>query len=301
MTSKKQGAGLEIGRLRAKEPEVSATDSVDLGEVEAEKVVIASGSPLPGNTFSSSDGDQNIAQGTNPIGSQVNTGCSQSGSGAVVQHGGAAAGEGGVAVGGDIHGDNYSSGGGDQYNPKDQATVIKDSTVHLHQNRPAPSPVPRLPPPENEQFLYREKELAWLLERLRPGKVVSVCGPGGMGKSALAAQAVHRLELDRFPDGIVFYTFYGQPATESALHYLIRAFEREPEPPLDLTVRRTLAAKKALLILDGAEDADDLKAVLDLRGSCGVLITSRRRRDAPDDRFDLFPLEESESAEVLRA
>ena len=39
---------------------------------------------------------------------------------------------------------------------------------------------------------------------------------------------------------------------------------------------QALAGKTALLVLDGAEAADDLPAVLAVAGSCGVLITTRR-------------------------
>ncbi|MCI5219969.1 MAG: tetratricopeptide repeat protein, partial [Candidatus Electrothrix sp. LOE2] len=66
------------------------------------------------------------------------------------------------------------------------------------------------------------------------------------------------------------------------------------------TVRQVLSGRKALIILDGAEQADDLKAVLDLRSTCGVLITSRKRDDALGFRLDLTPLEEQPAAEVFR-
>ncbi|MCI5163884.1 MAG: hypothetical protein D3917_18090, partial [Candidatus Electrothrix sp. AX5] len=105
-----------------------------------------------------------------------------------------------------IFGDNFESGGGDQYNLKDQATLIQTKEVHLHQDASKPPVIPRQLPPLDACFLGRAEELTELLERLQPGKVVAVCGPGGMGKSALAAQAVHQLEADRFPDGIVFHS-----------------------------------------------------------------------------------------------
>ena len=54
----------------------------------------------------------------------------------------------------------------------------------------------------------------------------------------------------------------------------------EPRPTPADGARRALADRRALLFLDGTETADDLRAVLDLRGGCGVLVTSRRRADA---------------------
>ncbi|MCI5122475.1 MAG: hypothetical protein D3908_15060, partial [Candidatus Electrothrix sp. AUS4] len=77
--------------------------------------------------------------------------------------------------------------------------------IHFHQSAPPPEP-PRQLPPLDACFLGRDTELVTLLEQLQPGRVAAVCGPGGMGKSALAAQTVHKLEevdKDRFPDGIV--------------------------------------------------------------------------------------------------
>ncbi len=198
-----------------------------------------------------------------------------------------------------IIGDNFESGGGSQTVVKDQATLYQNSTVHVHQNQPPTPVIPRQLPPLDACFLGRDKELDALLEQLQPGKVAAVCGPGGMGKSALAAQAVHKLEADRFPDGIVFHSFYHQPSTDMALQRIAKAFGIKPEPSLEMDVEDALAGRKALLILDGAEEADDLKAVLALRSTCGVLITSRKRADAQGFRLDLKPLEEQPAAAVF--
>ncbi|MCI5121803.1 MAG: hypothetical protein D3908_11560, partial [Candidatus Electrothrix sp. AUS4] len=63
-------------------------------------------------------------------------------------------------------------------------------------------------PPKGDIFLHREEELAWLDKHLHPDRVVAICAPGGMGKTALAARAVRKLPPDRFPDPIIFHTFY---------------------------------------------------------------------------------------------
>lgn len=199
-----------------------------------------------------------------------------------------------------IIGDNFESGGGSQTIAKDQATLIQAKEVHLSSRQLAPPIVPCDLQPLDACFLGRDRELAALLEQLQPGRVAAVCGSGGMGKSALAAQAVHQLKEDHFPDGIVFYSFYGHPETEQALQYIAEAFQVEAKASLANTVRQTLSGKKALLILDGTEEAEDLKAVLDLRSTCGVLITSRKRDDAQSFRLDLTPLEDEPAVEVLR-
>jgi hypothetical protein len=156
-------------------------------------------------------------------------------------------------------------------------------------------------PSEDAVFLHREIELAWLNKHLHPDQMVAVCGPGGMGKSALAARAVRRLDAARFPDGIIFHTFYHQPETAQAVQTIAHTFGIKAEADLERQVALALGGKQALLILDGAEEAKDLQAVLALRGSCGVLITSRKKTDAGPLRLDLQPLPDEQAEEVLRA
>jgi hypothetical protein len=82
--------------------------------------------------------------------------------------------------------------------------------------------IPLQRPLRVQHFTGRAAELARLLEDLRPGSSVTLCGPGGMGKSALAAEAVWTLAPGddapvRFPDGIIFHSFYHQPEAGQAL------------------------------------------------------------------------------------
>ena len=107
------------------------------------------------------------------------------------------------------------------------------------------------------------------MDTLYPGRVVTVCGPGGMGKSALAAQAVHQLgqqDSTRFPDGIVFHTFYGHPETEQALKAVCDAFQVEAKTGLESAVRQALSGRKALLMLEANDIADRLVSILHYNG-----------------------------------
>ena len=167
----------------------------------------------------------------------------------------------------------------------------------------------RLPfqrPPQVHHFTGREDELASLLRDLQPGRAVTICGPGGMGKTALAAEAIWQLAPasdppQRFPDGIVFHAFYHRPQSALALEEIARAFGEDPrQSPLD-AAKRALAGRRALIVLDGAEACDDLQAVLSVTASCGVLITTRLRSDAPEDPSDLLPLPEDKAVELLQA
>jgi tetratricopeptide (TPR) repeat protein len=179
------------------------------------------------------------------------------------------------------------------------ATVEVTQVTHIH---PTPPPLPLQRPPRAQHFTNREKELAQLLADLQPGKVVTLCGPGGIGKTALAAEAVWQDEVtDRFPDGIIFHTFYGKPDPALALEHIARSFGEEPRPTSAEAALRALAGKQALLLLDGTEDADDLRAVLDVRGGCGAIVTSRQRKDAVEERQEVTPLEPDEAIKLLRA
>lgn len=160
---------------------------------------------------------------------------------------------------------------------------------------------PRHLPPLDAYFVNRKQELATLLDELHPGKVVTICGPGGIGKTALAAQAVHQIEPERFPDGILFHSFYSQPDSDLALEYIARTFEVEPKPTPAIAAKLALSGKRALLILDGAEEADDLRVILNVRDQCGVLITSRSKSDVLQIRHDLSPLDDESALDLIQA
>jgi tetratricopeptide (TPR) repeat protein len=166
--------------------------------------------------------------------------------------------------------------------------------------------VPLQRPPRAIHFTGRETELAQLLAQLQPGQVVTLCGPGGVGKTALAAEALWTLAPgddppQRFPDGIIFHTFYNQPQAALALEAIARAYGEEPKPSPRDAAARALSGRVALLVLDGTENADDLQAVLSVAGRCGRLVTTRRHTDAPADWEDVEPLPNPQAVELLQA
>lgn len=187
---------------------------------------------------------------------------------------------------------------------------IRDSVIHLSEGvaDQQSTPVvanPQQRPPEVDHFLGRDAILNVLLEEARPGVKVSICGPGGMGKTNLASKIIWELFPDGtcelFPDGIVYYSFYGQPSTDGALEYIARSFGAEPTPSPFEAAFAALTGKQALLYLDGTEAAEDLGRVLEVVGGCCVLITSRSKNDAPDPshRFDLAPFDTEDSLKLL--
>jgi len=165
-------------------------------------------------------------------------------------------------------------------------------------------------PPRPPRFVGRERELSELLDALKPAHVVTLCGPAGIGKSALAAEAVWRLILndsppddsppELFPDGIIYHDFSQESQVTKVLSDIARAFGEDPLRGTPATAAHgALAGRQALLVLDSTEKADDLAALLAVRGGCGVLMTSRQRKDALAKRLDLSPLQIDEAVELL--
>ncbi len=157
-----------------------------------------------------------------------------------------------------------------------------------------------------EHFKDREKDLKELLEDLKPGKIVTLHGPGGIGKTAISAKAVWTLAPENeppemFPDGIIFHSFYEQPNVNQAFDHIVRSYIEHPDDTSWEAAFRLLADKKALLIWDGAEEADDFQKVLDLTGNCGVIVTSRRRKDAVTAPKTIRALPPDESVDLLKS
>jgi len=186
-----------------------------------------------------------------------------------------------------------------------QARRIQNLVQNYYENSPAISPPLQLPPPV-AHFTNRTAELSRIMTELLSGQVVTLCGPGGIGKTALATEAVWRLDSDKrlpeiFPDGIIFHSFYGRPETAHFFENVIRSFDREARDFSPDEAFRILSGKKALLILDGTEEADELRKVLDIRGKCVVIVTSRQKKDAEAEREDIAPLPTDEAVKLLRA
>lgn len=131
----------------------------------------------------------------------------------------------------------------------------------------------------------REEDLARLVEAVLDRPVTTVTGPGGVGKTRLAAEAVRLLtERSLLPVAVVELAVAEPGAVASATAGALRLGRRAEEA--SETVVDVLATTPHLLVIDEAEHL--LAEVADLVGriarSCPgthVLVTSRRRLGVP--------------------
>ncbi len=155
-------------------------------------------------------------------------------------------------------------------------------------------------------------EIPWLLRREpRPTvPVVVISGPGGIGKSALAARAAHE-SLDRFPDGQLYLELHGtsgsQVDTSEALAQFLRALglPRVPESKSErLGLYRTvLADRRLLIVLDDAADGEQVTDLMPSGPGSAMLVTARQRMpDVPGAHHvaALEPLGADDAAELFR-
>ena len=169
--------------------------------------------------------------------------------------------------------------------------------------------VPPLQRPDRvEKFIGHEEELAQLLKNLQPGKIVTLHGLGGVGKSALAAEAVWQMTPadippDNFPDGVIYHNLYNQPRVDIALEGIARLFYEAPRPTAYDAAEKALAERKVLLVLDGVEQADDLPGLLAVRGNCGVLLITRQDHKALTEaqRLEIVPLPLDQAVALLQS
>jgi len=134
-------------------------------------------------------------------------------------------------------------------------------------------------PVARSTFIGRDLEIAELAALIAQSRLVTLIGPGGAGKTRLAAEVLRR----RFPDAdVVFVPLeqVRQPRTlASALASRLRVPD-QPGTPLIESVRSALAQAPRLLLFDGAERlaaqvAELAGDLLDAVPAVRILVTSR--------------------------
>lgn len=168
--------------------------------------------------------------------------------------------------------------------------------------RPSTTDVGRHLPAQTTPFLGREEEMAHLgrLWADPATRLVTIVGPGGMGKTRLALAVGEALAAGpRFPDGVFFVDLApvvaagGLPgALADALRFPLQAGAQDSRPPLR-QIAGYVAPKRLLLLLDNFDHLLDAAPLLvDLLAAApglGLLVTSRERLAVRPET--VFPLD----------
>lgn len=137
-------------------------------------------------------------------------------------------------------------------------------------------------PPGVATFIGREPEIAaitLMLSSTAPA-VVAIDGMGGVGKTSLAIR-VAQLVVDRFPDGQLYVNLRDRTADEVLRRLMHEVCGAVREIPADLDeaaahLRTAIAGRRMLLVLDDADDVEQVTPLLPGTAGTAVVITGRR-------------------------
>lgn len=176
--------------------------------------------------------------------------------------------------------------------PELRAASPPSQPVTLAAQRPVSGPAQL--PPDLADFTGRDAETEYLCElfsgRDAPGPgapvIVTISGLGGVGKTALAVHAAHRL-AGRFSGGHLFADLRGAGPMPAAADEVLGDFLRalgvsDAAIPSGQDSRAALfrgltADRRLLIVLDNAVSAAQVRPLLPASASCGVIVTGRRR------------------------
>jgi tetratricopeptide (TPR) repeat protein/transcriptional regulator with XRE-family HTH domain len=154
--------------------------------------------------------------------------------------------------------------------------------------------IPAQLPPDVPAFLGRTPQLARLDDLLggtaelsRPVVISAVSGTAGVGKTALAVHWAHRV-AHRFPDGQLYVNLHGYDPERpvAPAEVLARLLEALGVAGADIPsgmeeraarYRTEMARRRALILLDNARDAQQVRPLLPGGPSCFVVVTSRNQ------------------------
>jgi predicted ATPase/DNA-binding CsgD family transcriptional regulator len=139
----------------------------------------------------------------------------------------------------------------------------------------------RSPAPFSTDLFGRQRELASARELFASSRLVTLSGPGGVGKTSLAAALSARLER-AFRDGTWFVELGSQRSSDTVAETVVRNLGLSALPTMDAEeqLRRHVVDRSMLLVLDNCEHVLPgcrllVSSLLAVSGELRVLTTSR--------------------------
>lgn len=165
-----------------------------------------------------------------------------------------------------------------------------ETIKHHHRAKPFQA-IPALP-----YFVGRQKAIQEISTALlQPaGSVCSLQGMAGVGKTALAGRLAYKLR-SYFPDGVL-WAKVSTADPMAILSAFAQAYNHNVARYADIdsrsqVVRNLLGSKRVLIILDDAQNSEELAYLLPPTGSASVIITTRNRNLALTSGLHRFEIE----------
>ncbi|MBW4719716.1 AfsR/SARP family transcriptional regulator [Saccharothrix obliqua] len=177
---------------------------------------------------------------------------------------------------------------GDELRRVHQQVLSGAPALDLGTTAPRERVVPSQLPADIGDFVGRGEAVRLIEALLRTAQgvpVVTLAGPPGVGKTALAVHAAHQLRR-YFPDGQLYVNLrgYAQGPPLNAVDVLPRFLRAQGVPPESVPLdqdeqeamfRSRLTGQHVLLVLDNAANAEQIRPLLPGSPGCAVLVTSR--------------------------
>lgn len=194
-------------------------------------------------------------------------------------------------------------------------TELRKEAEELGVSLPSLSDTPHNLPSLLTRFVGRDLERLELASLLREsdGRLITIHGPGGVGKTRLALQvAADHLNSSLFSDGVYFVTLDGLVSPGQLLATLAQTVGASVSPDVSVldvaSIGQALGSRQLLLVLDNfehlVEGASLLPKLLEACSNLSLLVTSRERLNLKSewvltlDGLD-FPNDASDPERVL--
>lgn len=166
-----------------------------------------------------------------------------------------------------------------------EAQILADDPALILEGRPSAELRARVAAPALlgvTSFIGRDPDVALLIEAIREQPLITITGPGGVGKTRLAMRVAGQI-IDEFADGVTVVDFGALRNPAGTAQVIAQALDvqQRQHRTIEATIEEFLAPTESLLLLDGCEHVTDVLAPLvdHLRSSCpGLRIVATSRQ-----------------------